>query len=105
MSVAAADIVRSPAFSALPPGIPATALRHLGISAAQILALEVLGVTFLDAVGHGIIKLPPPLTLEALPDYLETIREWTAMGLDPNDAGSTISQEQAIAEGLLPKTE
>jgi hypothetical protein len=96
------------ASSALPPGVPVSALRHLGLTAAHILALEVLGVSLVEAVERGVIKLPAPLTAEALPAYLETIKDWVAMGLDPNephDDKSMITHEAAVSAGLLREPE
>lgn len=93
------------AFRALPSGVPPDALAHLGITGAQILALEVLGISLVDAANKGIITLPSPLTPEAFPGYLRSIAEWVAMGLDPNephDVGGMVTLEQAKTSGLLP---
>lgn len=108
MSTAVAVSSVAAEFRALPAGVPPSALKHLGITSAHILALEVLGITLLDAVAHGFIKLPAPLTVEAFPAYLNTVKEWVEMGLDPNephDEAGMVPLEQAKAEGLLPELE
>jgi len=73
-------------------------LQHLGITAEQLNALGVLGISLQDAVSQGMIALPAWLTPDRFARYLRHLRTIHEMGMTLED-WSDPALDESVGEG------